>query len=130
MPCDGLPAVIPGSQPRRQSLLGQRSHRAHNWLELKEGVRERQLAVEVLRERGGAGVERRGRLLAFRIADSSEPSVLQGGQHGDQPEQGGGKREHRQPETASHGSSLARRFQPKWPPGRRFYVLNKVLAHP
>ena len=97
-------------------------------IELEQQVGARQLAIEVLGEPVGARVQRRVHALAFRVADAAEPLVLQRREQRDQPEQGARHDDHRQPESASHAASLARRFPGEIRAGRRFYVLNKLFA--
>ena len=104
IPRGRLPALVAAGQAHRKTLVGGDAGQAG--FGLKQHVRQRQLAIEIERERIAAGGERCGHALPLRGADPPQPAVLQRREQHDQSEQGGRDGHRRRPEPASHGTSL------------------------
>ncbi len=99
-PRRGLPAIVASREPRRE--LGVIDARTERRIGLEEQVGAGDLAVEVLRELGGAGRERRAPLCALGLADLPQPAVLQHRQQRDQSQQRDGHDRERWPEAPPH----------------------------
>src|SRR5205823_382121 len=116
-----LPALVARRDARRGVLPRRRR------IDLEQQERPRQLAVEVLRELGRARVQRRAHALAFRVADASQPPVLERREQRNQAEQRGREQRKRRPESPPHTASLARAFAPKSARARGFTSLTNSL---
>ena len=127
-----LPAVVARRKSPRELLIAV-ALLAERTVGLKQQVRARDLAVEVLRELGRAGGERGAALGALGVADSSQPAVLK------HREQGAGNPNNASATTVSGGRNRLHMKPSLAPPMwlkacatalflQVLLVLNKLLA--
>ncbi len=95
---------------------------------LKEQIRSRQLAIEILCKLRRAKAESRAQTITRRFADPPQPDVLQRGEQQDEGQQCHREDHQRRPETHPHAASLARDPTALLCAHIRFYVLNNLFA--